>query len=737
MSSAMGANGTRQHMRKIRLHARTDIRARVLIVAADSAARHVARNTLEQDGHIVEEAPDAGNARRLFEESRPDLVLLNLTVPGTSSGEVCHLIRSLPEGGLTPFLIVGDPNDAELATWAFGAGLTDFLQRPINATILRHRVRNMLRARRTARDLARSEARTRALVSALPDLMFQVSRDGTFLDYHPGKSDKETTPPEAFLGRHLADVFPADVATRCHHFVRLALSTSQPQVFEYQLQSDHRTHSDFEARFVVSGDDRVLGIVRDVTHRRVSDAPLRFYAYHDQLTELPNRLLFRERLVQALDHSREQGDMLAVVFLGIDRFKQINDTFGHSLGDLALQHVATQLATALPGDASALGTGEFDDAGMVARLGGDEFTILIPSVESRAVLDETIDRLTASTAGSLEIDGQEVSLTASIGVSVFPLDGTDADTLLKNADAALRNAKRAGRNSRRTYRPDMNAGASEILSLEAQLRRALKRREFEPYFQPTFDVATGRLRGAEALIRWQHPTRGLRLPSSFLPLAEEMGLSVEIGDQLLELICAQIAAWVKTAGRTVPVALNLSDTEFRQAGLGDRIQRTAAAYGLNPCTLEVEITERVLVRDRPAARELLAGLHDLGMRVAIDDFGTGYSSLSILKGLPIDTLKVDRSFISDITSEPEGSALTAAIIHMGHDLGMTVVAEGVETPEQLRLLKQMECDEVQGFLFSRAVSGDAFATLLGPKARGPRDQVGLRYDELAVQAGPR
>ena len=216
-----------------------------------------------------------------------------------------------------------------------------------------------------------------------------------------------------------------------------------------------------------------------------------------------------------------------------------------------------------------------------------------------------------------------------------------------------------------------------------------------------------------------------------------MGLSVQIGDQILELICAQIATWVRTIGRAVPVALNLSDTEFRQEDIGSRIQRTAAAHGLNPCTLEVEITERVLVRDRPAARELLAGLHDLGMRVAIDDFGTGYSSLSVLKGLPIDTLKVDRSFISDITSAPEGSALTAAIIHMGHDLGMTVVAEGVETSEQLRLLKQMECDEVQGFLFSRAVSGEAFATMLSPKIPGPQDEASLRHGELAVQAGSR
>ena len=481
MSSAMGTNDRRQHMRKIPLHARTDICSRVLIVDADSAARHVVRAALEQDGHTVEEAPDGGGACRLFGESRPDLVLLNITVAGMSGGEVCHLIRSLPDGAHTPILIMGEPNDAELVTRAFSAGATDFQQRPINVAILRHRVLNMLRATRTARDLARSEARTRALITAIPDLVFQVSRDGTFVDYHPGNSSGETTPSEAFLDKHLSDVFPADVATLCHHFVRRALSTSQAQVFEYQLESDNRTHRDFEARFVVSGDDRVLGVVRDVTHRRKSAAALQFYAYHDQLTKLPNRLLFRERLVQALDHSRERSDMLAVVFLGVDRFKQVNDTFGHSLGDLVLQHVATQLSTALPGHVSALGTGEVDDAGMVARLGGDEFTILIPSVASRAVLDETIDRLTAGTAGSLKVDGQEVSLTASIGVSVFPLDGTDADTLLKNADAALRNAKRAGRNSRRTYRPDMNAGASEILSLEAQLRRALKCREYRTF----------------------------------------------------------------------------------------------------------------------------------------------------------------------------------------------------------------------------------------------------------------
>ena len=227
------------------------------------------------------------------------------------------------------------------------------------------------------------------------------------------------------------------------------------------------------------------------------------------------------------------------------------------------------------------------------------------------------------------------------------------------------------------------------------------------------------------------------MPACFLPLAEEMGLSVQIGEQLLELICAQIATWSRTAGRTLPVALNLSDVEFRQTNLADRIQRVAAAHGLNPCTLEVEITERVLVRDRAAARRLLSRLHDLGMRVAIDDFGTGYSSLSILKGLPIDTLKIDRSFISDITSEHEGSALTAAIIHMGHDLGMTVVAEGVETPEQLKLLKQMECDEVQGFLFSKALSGDAFAAMLGTDRSGRQDHAWPVYDELTAQVDSR
>ena len=256
------------------------------------------------------------------------------------------------------------------------------------------------------------------------------------------------------------------------------LNTSQTQVFEYQLGTDEAARRDFEARIVVSGDDRVLGIVRDVTDRRKSDAALQFYAYHDQLTRLPNRLLFRERLAQALDLARQRNDRLGVVFLGIDRFKQINDTFGHNLGDLVLQQVATRLAAALSANSPALGDGDLGDAGMVARFGGDAFTILIPSVTNRDMLDAVIDRLVATTAASLELDGQEVSLTASIGVGLFPADGADADTLLKNADAALLTAKRGGRNSRRSYRPDMNAGASEILSLEAQLRQALKNGEF-------------------------------------------------------------------------------------------------------------------------------------------------------------------------------------------------------------------------------------------------------------------
>ena len=722
----------RQDMRKIRTHARTDIRARVLIADNDSASRRIVRAVLEQDGHIVEEAPTGSDAYRLFEESRPDFVILDIKISGMDGVEACRLIRSLPAGAHVPILITGALDDAEDIARAFNARATDFQQKPINFTVLSHRVRNMLRARRTADDLTRSETKTRALLNAIPDLMFQVSRSGIFVDYHPARSHQDTAQPETFLGKHLSDVFPADVATLCHHFVRRALSTSQAQVFEYQLEADHGTHRDFEARIVVSGNDRVLGIVRDVTDRRQSDTAQQFYAYHDPLTKLPNRLLFRDRLAQALDQARQRSSLLAVIFLGIDRFQQVNDTFGHGLGDLVLQHVATQLAAALAGTAQAFGAASHGETGTLARFGGDEFTILIPTVPNRETLDEVIDRLTASTAGSLELDGQEVSLTASTGVSLFPDDGTDPDTFLKNADAALRSAKCAGRNSRRAYRPDMNAGASEILSLETQLRRALKRGEFQPYFQPIVDAATGRLRGAEALVRWQHPTRGLRLPSSFLPLAEEMGLSVEIGDQLLQLICAQIANWVRTVGHTVPVAMNLSDIEFRQDRLAERIQQAADDHGLNPCTLEVEITERVLVRDRPAAKTLLAGLHELGMRVAIDDFGTGYSSLSILKGLPIDTLKVDRSFISDITSEPEGSALTAAIIHMWHDLGMTVVAEGVETPEQLQLLQKMQCDEVQGFLFSEAVRGDAFSAVLSTEPYASLDAAGLLHNELTV-----
>ena len=708
--------------------------ARILIADDDSTMRVITRAVLEQEGHIVEEAADGDEACRLFEELRPDLVLMDINMPVMDGLRACEQMRRQPELGGVPILLVTGMDDSDAIAQAYAVGATDFEQKPVNWTVLGHRVRYMLRAKWAADDLRQSEAKNNALLNAIPDMMFQLDSEGMFVDFRQGGSTTPALPPEEFLGRRLSDVLPSDVATLCEHFTHRALTTSKIQVFEYQLDT-HGDPRDFEARVVASGPNRALGIVRDITDRKRSESELQFHAYHDQLTKLPNRLLFREYVAKTLEHARQHNDSFAIVFVGLDRFKQVNDTFGHGLGDLVLKHTAMQLTNTLQAEDRILKSRSRDDCTMVARFGGDEFTILIPALSDHEVLDKVIDRVVEAIAHPFDLDGQEVSLAASTGASVYPADGEDADTLLTNADAALRSAKRAGRNSHRVYKPAMNADAQEILSLETQLRQALKRQEFQPFFQPKVDAATGRIRGAEALIRWQHPSRGLLAPADFLSRIEEMGLSTQVGNQMMQLVCSQVVEWLRSTGRTVPVAMNLSDEEFRQKNLLEKIQRAATNHRFDPCNLEVEITEGVIVRDRTAARKLLSGLRELGVRSAIDDFGTGNSSLSILKGLPIDTLKIDRSFISDLATEPESSAITATIVHMGHDLGMTVVAEGVETPEQLEILKTMGCDQIQGFLFSKPVRGEEFTTLLlDEPCEEPDDGELQREEPVAVHA---
>jgi len=454
---------------------------------------------------------------------------------------------------------------------------------------------------------------------------------------------------------------------------------------------------------LTDADGRITHFVatgKDITERMQTQERLAYMAQHDPLTELPNRTLLIDRLKQSLAGARWRARRTAVLFVDLDRFKTINDTLGHEVGDRLLQQLAERFQHSVR------------EGDTVARFGGDEFVILLDDVASEddvaGVAQKVLDALDAP----FQVDDRTLYVTASIGVSLFPGDGEDASTLLKNADIAMYRAKEMGKNTYQFYSADMSARAFERLTLESSLRRALEQGEFRLHYQPQIDVETGAIVGVEALLRWQHPEFGLVLPADFIPLLEETGLIVAAGEWVLQTACAQLLDWSAQGWRRLRLAVNLSPRQLQAPGLTAAVKRALDILDGEPGRLELEITEGVLVRHAPATVEMLESLHVLGARMAIDDFGTGYSSLSYLRRLPIDTLKIDRAFVRDIPHDPDDSAITAAIIALAQTLKLEMIAEGVETAAQRDFLRAGGCRVMQGYLFSRPQPPEDITRLL-------------------------
>lgn len=428
---------------------------------------------------------------------------------------------------------------------------------------------------------------------------------------------------------------------------------------------------------------------------------LNYLAYYDVLTGLPSRSLFQDRLSLALTQANRNKDMLAVLLLDLDDFKNINDSLGHNSGDQLLKQFASRLA------------GSVRESDTVARLGGDEFVVILPNVATEEDVTVVTQKFLKLGSEPFTIDGHELFITCSIGISFYPKDGEDAETLLKNADAALYSAKDKGRNNAQFCSAEMNLKALQRFTLENDLRHALKRQEFLVYYQPRVNLRSGEITGMEALVRWQHPEQGLVPPGMFIPAAEDSGLIVPLGAWVLHTACAQNKAWQAAGYKPVCVAVNLSARQFGQQDLVELVTRTLQETGLDAAYLELELTESMIMHDAEATIATLNELKAIGVKFSIDDFGTGYSSLSYLKRFPIDFLKIDQSFVRDITSDPDDAAITKTIISMAHDLGHKVIAEGVETEEQKSYLHLHHCDEMQGYLFSKPVPAKQFGLLLG------------------------
>ncbi|MGB6431307.1 MAG: EAL domain-containing protein [Candidatus Acidiferrales bacterium] len=441
-------------------------------------------------------------------------------------------------------------------------------------------------------------------------------------------------------------------------------------------------------------------VFRDVSAARAMALEMAHSAQHDFLTGLPNRLLLNDRVSRAIALAPRHGKKVAVLFLDLDGFKHINDSLGHPIGDQLLQSIAKRLVDCVRASDT------------VSRQGGDEFVVLLSAVDHAEGVAISAKRILQSVADAYSIGGHELHLTTCIGVSVYPDDGLDAETLIKNADTAMYQAKEHGRQRYQFFKPEMNVRAVERQSVEESLRRALERREFALHYQPMIDLRSGEITGAEALIRWTHPTRGLVSPAQFIPVAEDCGLILPIGNWVLREACKQARAWADSGLIATKMSVNISAVMFRDDHFLDGVFAILDQSGLDPKFLELELTESILMKRVGTTQSILANLRAKGVQVAVDDFGTGYSSLSYLTKFPIDSLKIDQSFIRQISTAPGENTIVTAIISMGRDLNLRVVAEGVETREELAFLQAHDCDEAQGYYFSRPVPADQFAKLL-------------------------
>ncbi|MBF0320311.1 MAG: EAL domain-containing protein [Nitrospirae bacterium] len=433
----------------------------------------------------------------------------------------------------------------------------------------------------------------------------------------------------------------------------------------------------------------VIATGLDITERKLTEQRLQYLAHFDSLTDLPNRTLFYDRLSHVLGHSRRYNQMFALLFLDLDGFKFVNDSLGHDMGDLLIKMAAGRLPKCVR------------ESDTVAHVGGDEFVIILPLLEKAREAAVVAEKIMEAFLTPFYLDTHECFVTLSIGISVYPSDGDDIDTLLKNSDIAMYQAKDKGRNTYQFYNSDMNTRALRRLKLENNLRKALEKNEFILHYQPKIDLNTWSVYGVEALIRWINPQYGMISPVEFIPLAEETGLIIAIGEWVLRTACAQAKHWQDIGHKGLLMSVNLSARQFKSQNLVLLIENILKETGLSPEFLELELTESVVMDDAEAAIKILRDIKTMGVHVAIDDFGMGYSSLSYLKRFPIDRLKIDKSFVRDITTDPDDEAIATAIIAMSHSLKLKVIAEGVETNGQLEFLRALDCDEAQGYLFSR------------------------------------
>ena len=684
---------------------------------------------LEDSGHELRTATCGSEAVALLEQMPFDLALLDLRLPDFGGHQIMDVINRKKLD--TDVIVLSGETGIDGAIGALKRGAYDYLRKPYSREELLSTVENALRKRRLesdnkriAQQLERSEKLYRYLVDSSPDIIYTLNEEGRFSFVNDRAQQLLGFSRSELIGNHYSELVHDEDLERAYYvFNERRVGERASRNIELRLKSAGARDKGptFENTLVtlsfnsmgMYGDGKqkegaeffgTYGVARDITERKRAEAMISYHAYHDILTDLPNRMLFKDRLGLAIMQAKRKETELAVMFIDLDRFKLVNDTLGHIRGDELLQQVATRLkATLRQGDT-------------LARLGGDEFTIFLPELLNRDDAHVVANKALECLQKPFRLADSDVHISASIGIAVYPEDGETIDELLCHADMAMYQVKAQGKNSYSFYEPSLHEASYQKITLEQSLRRALEQDEFEMYYQPQVDAPTGRIIGVEGLMRWHHPERGLLAAGEFLPFAEENGLMTPISDWMLQAVCRDLAYWNTQVEQRVRLSLNVSPQYLDCGDFVEKMKTVLIRNALSPTQIEVEITENICIRNPQYAIEQLNKLGQIGVSVAIDDFGTGYSSLAYLHRFPVHTIKIDQSFIREIQQMDAHYPVVLAIISIAKGLNLNVVAEGVETETQAAYLEQVGCTTMQGYLYYRPVSGPQFMQLLRKNA---------------------
>ena len=722
--------GAEDYLVKGQIDTRGLMRALRYAIVRKDAEKHLAQTEDKYRG-LLEAAPDA----MVVVNQGGEIVLLNVQAEkqfGYRRDELLgQVVTNIIPEGFAERLVADDLRSAEEAlAQQIGTGIEltarrkdasefpiELMLSPLESSegiLVTAAIRNISVRKDAEKHLAQTEGKYRGLLEAAPDAMVVVNQTGEIVLLNLQAEKQFGYRRDELLGQKVTNIIPHGFAER---LVADGLRSAEDALAQQigtgiELTARRKDGSDFPIELMLSPLESAEGVlvtaaIRDISLRKRAESASRTMALqmahsaqHDFLTGLPNRMLLSDRIDRAIAFAPRHLNKVAVLFLDLDGFKHINDSLGHTAGDKLLQSIAQRLVDSVP------------TADTVSRQGGDEFVVLLSEVEHAEDAAITARKMLRAVAEVHSIDQRDLHITTSIGVSVYPDDGGDAETLIKNADMAMYQAKENGPQNYRFFTPAMNVRAVERQSIEESLRRGLERHEFALHYQPKVDLRSGRITGVEALVRWKHPTRGVVPPAQFIPVAEDSGLIRPLGAWVLREACQQARQWVRAGLPTTTMAVNVSAIEFREDGFLADLFAILDETGLDPRLLELELTESVLMKRAESTASMLQILREAGVKVAIDDFGTGYSSLSYLRKFPVDTLKVDQSFVRQISTDSDDTAIVTAVIGMARSLNLRVVAEGVETPEELAFLQAHECDEAQGYFFSRPLPAEQCAHLL-------------------------